>query len=84
MFLGKVYPFYGVIWHPEKNAHEDHPLIAHSPDAIECSKYFIKFFLNEALKDKSFGNDYKKYQEKVDIYDTHDVMKMKYIYVFEG
>ncbi|XP_049861516.1 gamma-glutamyl hydrolase B-like [Schistocerca gregaria] len=48
----RKYPFYGIIFHPEKNAYEwaterDNP---HSADAIKAMQYFSNFFVNEARK----------------------------------
>ncbi|XP_049808938.1 gamma-glutamyl hydrolase B-like [Schistocerca nitens] len=48
----RKYPFYGIIFHPEKNAYEwaterDNP---HSTDAIKAMQYFSNFFVNEARK----------------------------------
>lgn len=45
------YPFYGVIFHPEKNIFEwvQGKNIPHSPNAIKVSHYFADFFVNEGM-----------------------------------
>ncbi len=44
------YPFYGVQYHPERNAFEwDLPeKLDHSADAVAAMQYLGKFFVNEA------------------------------------
>ncbi|XP_049777986.1 gamma-glutamyl hydrolase-like isoform X1 [Schistocerca cancellata] len=48
----RLYPFYGVIFHPEKNAYEwkSNKNIPHSSDAVVAMQYFANFFVNEARK----------------------------------
>ncbi|XP_049779770.1 gamma-glutamyl hydrolase B-like [Schistocerca cancellata] len=48
----RKYPFYGIIFHPEKNAYEwaTERDIPHSTDAIKAMQYFSNFFVNEARK----------------------------------
>jgi anthranilate/para-aminobenzoate synthase component II len=44
----KVYPFYGVQFHPEKNAFEwKIKSIPHSADAIMVEQFYGNFFVNE-------------------------------------
>ncbi|XP_069700745.1 gamma-glutamyl hydrolase-like [Periplaneta americana] len=50
----RTYPFYGVMFHPEKNAYEwkvnkNHP---HFAEAISAAQYFAEFFINEARKNE--------------------------------
>ncbi|XP_076033085.1 gamma-glutamyl hydrolase-like [Oratosquilla oratoria] len=52
----KHLPFYGVQWHPEKNAFEwatghKYDNIPHSSPAIEVGQYFGNFFVNQGKKD---------------------------------
>ncbi|PSN36138.1 hypothetical protein C0J52_24835 [Blattella germanica] len=55
----RIFPFYGVIFHPEKNAFEwkrkkNHP---HFAEAIITSQFFAEFFVNEARKnDHTFSS----------------------------
>uniref|UniRef100_A0A8C6WNB4 folate gamma-glutamyl hydrolase n=1 Tax=Neogobius melanostomus TaxID=47308 RepID=A0A8C6WNB4_9GOBI len=45
------YPFYGVQWHPEKNAFEwTRPYYMHSPNAVKVTFSFADFFVSEARK----------------------------------
>ncbi|XP_015590768.2 chitobiosyldiphosphodolichol beta-mannosyltransferase [Cephus cinctus] len=48
----KVYPFYGVQFHPEKNIYEwkNTKNIPHGRKATRVSQYFADFFVNEARK----------------------------------
>lgn len=48
---GKVLPFYGVQYHPEKNPFEWDPSnTPHSPDAIALAQELANFFVNESRK----------------------------------
>ena len=49
------YPFYGVQFHPEKNAYEwkKEKLIPHSKEAVVTTQYFADFFVNEARKNRN-------------------------------
>ncbi|KAL7295468.1 hypothetical protein TKK_0011120 [Trichogramma kaykai] len=54
-----THPFYGVQFHPEKNAYEWRPgkNVPHTQNAIQVSQYFANFFVNEARKNQhSFHN----------------------------
>lgn len=59
------YPFYGVQFHPEKNAFEwklskNHP---HSFEAIKANRYFMDFFVKESRKSMhSFTNQEEENQ----------------------
>jgi hypothetical protein len=45
----KAYPFYGVQFHPEKNAFEwKTESIPHSADAILVGQFYGNFFVNES------------------------------------
>lgn len=48
----RMYPFYGVIFHPEKNSYEwkSNKNIPHSSDAVLVMQYFANFLVNEARK----------------------------------
>lgn len=48
----KKYPFYGISFHPEKNAFEwvEGKNIPHTANAILSTQYFSNFFVNEARK----------------------------------
>ncbi|XP_076663710.1 gamma-glutamyl hydrolase-like [Andrena cerasifolii] len=49
------YPFYGVQFHPEKNAYEwkIEMRIPHSKEAVLINQYFADFFVNEARKNRN-------------------------------
>jgi len=55
IFESKKYPFYGVQFHPEKNAFEwsSSLSICHDPDAILASQALILFFVAECRKNKN-------------------------------
>ncbi|XP_040210202.1 gamma-glutamyl hydrolase [Rana temporaria] len=48
------YPFYGVIWHPEKNPFEwkTSSAISHTAEAVQVAFYMAEFFVNEARKSR--------------------------------
>lgn len=48
--LGRRYPFFGVQWHPEKNAFEwrVNTTIPHSKSAVDVMQYVANFFSNQA------------------------------------
>lgn len=83
--LAKDYPFYGVQWHPEKNAHEEHEAISHTEESIVASKHFIDFLVQEASKEEYKPRvSFKELAEETKLFDTHDVVKMNTVQVFEG
>jgi anthranilate/para-aminobenzoate synthase component II len=46
----KVYPFFGVQFHPEKNAFEwKIESIPHSADAVLAEQFYGNFFVNEGM-----------------------------------
>ncbi|XP_063709500.1 gamma-glutamyl hydrolase A-like [Culicoides brevitarsis] len=51
----KMYPYYGVQFHPEKNLFEWHKssTIVHNLDATRSSQYFAEFFVQETRKNKN-------------------------------
>merc|ERR1739838_1283490 len=55
IFESKRYPFYGVQFHPEKNAFEWAPdlAIAHDSDAILASQSLILFFVSECQRNRN-------------------------------
>uniref|UniRef100_A0A8C4QLI5 folate gamma-glutamyl hydrolase n=2 Tax=Eptatretus burgeri TaxID=7764 RepID=A0A8C4QLI5_EPTBU len=67
------YPFYGVQWHPEKNAYEWKPNSGypHSHNAVRASFHFAEFIVCEARRNQhSFENDVEEtnaliYQHRV-------------------
>ena len=62
----KKYPFYGISFHPEKNAFEwvEGKNIPHTANAILATQYFSNFFVNQCRKndnkfpDKIMENDH--------------------------
>lgn len=51
-------PFYGVQFHPERNAYIENPIYAtnRSPDALLSQRYFSDFFIREARKKNDGGS----------------------------
>lgn len=49
---GKIYPFYGVQWHPEVNRFQWNPNynFPHSAHAVQVSSLLAEFFINEGRK----------------------------------
>jgi len=83
-YEAKDYPFYGVQWHPEKNAHEEHEVVSHTEESILASKHFIDFLVQEASKEEYKPRvNFTELTEETKLFDTHDVMIIKTIHVFE-
>ena len=61
---GIDYPFYGIVWHPEKAAFEWAPnkTTQHTQHAIEAGQYFANFFVSEARKN---NNKFGSYEEEL-------------------
>lgn len=58
-FESKLYPFYGIQFHPEKNQFEfiEGKNIPHSLKSVRMSQYFANFFVEEARKnDNAFAD----------------------------
>ena len=83
---GKTYPFYGVQWHPEKNAFEWEPTQAtsHTSHAVEITQATANFFVNEARKSNHHFYDQES-EAKALIYNycpvfTDSVFEQKYYF----
>ncbi|XP_039629172.1 zgc:171566 [Polypterus senegalus] len=70
------YPFYGMQWHPEKNAFEwvDKSGMSHSPSALKAAFYTADFFVNEAKKNFHYFED-EEDESKALIYNYCPVFK---------
>lgn len=62
---GNKYPFYGVQFHPEKQAFNFAPStnIQHDPLAITFNRYFADFFVNECRQNT---NKFQSYEQETD------------------
>lgn len=76
MIESKRFPFYGVIFHPEKTMFEfvlkrNHRMIPHDADSILVSQYFANYFVNECRKNNhSFSNANKEREALIYNYDA--------------
>lgn len=70
----KIYPFYGVQFHPEKNSFEfkvDHG-ISHTTNAVKVTQYFSNFFVSECRKNNQSFKDWE-IEHKYLIYNYNPV-----------
>ncbi|XP_058795648.1 uncharacterized protein LOC131666769 [Phymastichus coffea] len=79
------YPFYGIIFHPEKNAFEwvRGKNIPHSHNAIKTTHYFANFLVNEARKNRhKFLNEQEENRALIGNYPTYFTGKNGLPYMF--
>lgn len=66
-FESRIYPIYGIQFHPEKNVFEwvQNKNIPHTRNAIKIAQYFLEVFLNETRKNVNKFLDEKTEQESL-------------------
>ena len=88
-FSGKMYPFYGVQWHPEKVTHEFIPglNVPRRSEAMKLSSYMAMFFINEAKKSRHiFSSSDVKEKYLINNYTplyTGEQGRVQYSYIFK-
>lgn len=67
------YPFYGVQFHPEKNAYEWKigTRIPHSKEAVVITQYFADFFVNEGARTFLYGGRYRTQSTKCSVHGCY-------------
>lgn len=89
-FESKLYPFYGIQWHPEKTQYEfaRNFNIPHSLNAIKASHYFAEFFIEEARRNEHSFESWEEEQDAL-IYNYSPVFigkknsSYQQVYVFK-